>query len=301
MNFNKVSRLIGKTSLFLKKNSPAIATTIGIAAGCAAFAFGIKKAMELPSIVAEYKEDISDADGDKALEEAVKRKALFSMIKTMAIPVGLQCVSVAAIAYSHTAMAKRYKGAMIAYSGLTATLAAFEKRVLEGEGLEKFRKYRYGITKEEVAYSTTDENGEETVAHEQVEHIDKTFKPGMYSRWFDDNCPDWSTDPAANRAFLLQKQRWFTDKLSSRGYLWLNEVLKELGFKETEVGWQVGWVYDEENPVGDNFVDFGIFTEIDGKIRGYIDRENNRWLLVFNVDGPLYGLPQLRKYGVEEY
>ena len=52
----------------------------------------------------------------------------------------------------------------------------------------------------------------------------------------------------------------------------------------------VGWIYDEKNPVGDNYVDLGIQelyekTENDG-----ITDYNPAILLDFNVDGNIYKL-----------
>ena len=82
--------------------------------------------------------------------------------------------------------------------------------------------------------------------------------------------------------FLKQQQRYCNDKLRLKGHLFLNEVFDTLGFPRTKLGAIVGWVYDEKNPTGDNFVDFGIYTE---DKTGIV--ENPDVILNFNVDGEI--------------
>ena len=97
----------------------------------------------------------------------------------------------------------------------------------------------------------------------------------QYARFFDDRCPGWSENPEYNIMFLKQQQNYLNAKLRNQGYLFLNDVYNQLGIPITAAGQCVGWLYDEDNPVGDNFVDFG--TNI---FRGGRDI-----LLDFNVDG----------------
>lgn len=54
-----------------------------------------------------------------------------------------------------------------------------------------------------------------------------------------------------------------------------------LGFSRTKAGTMVGWVYDEKNPIGDNFVDFGL---MDDRNSDFINGYEKTVLLDFNVD-----------------
>lgn len=103
-----------------------------------------------------------------------------------------------------------------------------------------------------------------------------------YARWFDEECAGHCNDSEYNKYFLMHQQNYATEKLRHRGYLFLNEVYDMLGIPRTKAGQVVGWVYDERNPIGDNFVDFGIYEDRNAAfINGYSDKV----LLDFNVDG----------------
>jgi hypothetical protein len=62
-----------------------------------------------------------------------------------------------------------------------------------------------------------------------------------------------------------------------------------LGIPRTSAGQIVGWIYNEKNPVGDNFVDFGIYRGSESA-RRFVNGEERTILLDFNVDGPIYNL-----------
>lgn len=122
--------------------------------------------------------------------------------------------------------------------------------------------------------------------------IDKTENFSQYARLFDDACIGWTKDSEYNMHFLKDQQNYCNDLLKSRansstikrGYLFLNEVYDILGIPRTKAGAVVGWVYDEKNPIGDNFVDFGLFDESNND---FINGFKNTAILDFNVDGDI--------------
>ena len=114
--------------------------------------------------------------------------------------------------------------------------------------------------------------------------IDKTENFSQYAKIFDDSCVGWTKDPEYNMHFLKSQQDYCNDKLKSKGHLFLNEVYDILGIPRTKAGALVGWVYDEKNPIGDNFVDFGLFDESNND---FINGFKNTAILDFNVDGDI--------------
>lgn len=102
------------------------------------------------------------------------------------------------------------------------------------------------------------------------------------TRTFDASSSYWTNDGIKNWEILKIIERRCTDLLMSRstdempGTLLLNEVYELLDLSETDFGKTVGWVYSEENPIGDNFVDFGIGSEPSNQAD---------YVLEFNHDG----------------
>lgn len=104
----------------------------------------------------------------------------------------------------------------------------------------------------------------------------------MYARFFDEGCPAWQNNSEYNLHFLLNQQRYASDKLKVKGYLFLNDVYDMLGIPRSKAGQCVGWLYDEHNPVGDNYVDFGIYDSYNSD---FVNTRDTKILLDFNVDG----------------
>lgn len=115
--------------------------------------------------------------------------------------------------------------------------------------------------------------------------IDKTENFSQYAKIFDDSCVGWTKDPEYNMHFLKSQQDYCNDKLKSKGHLFLNEVYDILGFPRTKEGAVVGWVYNKEKPIGDNFVDFGLFGMNDDRNYDFVNGFKNTAILDFNVDG----------------
>ena len=122
---------------------------------------------------------------------------------------------------------------------------------------------------------------------EAVEDKPKTDygMPNEYARLFDDGCEGWTKDPEYNLTFLRTQERYANEVLRSKGYIFLNDVYEMLGIKRTKAGQVVGWVYDKYNPIGDNYVDFGLTKDCNTETE-IADMDGNRFILLdFNVDG----------------
>ena len=136
----------------------------------------------------------------------------------------------------------------------------------------------------EVEEVVTDENGNEKVEKKNVSVVGVP-EYSDYAKIYDDGNTGWCKDPEASLMFLRRQQDYANDKLKEKGYLFLNEVYEMLGFQRTKAGQMVGWIYDEKNPNGDNYVDFGIYDVNKPKNAEFLDGKERAIILDFNVDG----------------
>ena len=104
----------------------------------------------------------------------------------------------------------------------------------------------------------------------------------QYARYFGPDNQNWHNTRDYNLMWLKSIEHLASDKLATQGYIFLNDVYDMLGMERSKAGQLVGWVYDEKNPIGDNYVDFGIYeTRNERFVNGYYHTA----LLDFNVDG----------------
>lgn len=110
----------------------------------------------------------------------------------------------------------------------------------------------------------------------------------QYARVFDVDSEEWRIRNVAERqVFLLQTQYHFNFKLRLDRHVFLNDVYEALGLiRVEEYEGRVGWIYDPEHPIGDNFIDFGLYNwQYVGKDAWLGDKD--AFLLDFNVDGDI--------------
>ena len=190
---------------------------------------------------------------------------------------------------SNNIMRKRNVALAAAYTAVDNSFKGYRNRVIERFGKELDQELKYGIKAVEVEETVVDENGEEKVVKKTVDVIDmELYSP--YAKVFDNGCKGWEKDPDYNRMYLTNVLRYLNDKLRSEGHMFLNEVYDELGIPRTKAGQIVGWIYDEKNPTGDNYIDFGLYDIHKEKVRDFLNGYEDVIILDFNVDGNIYDL-----------
>lgn len=239
----------------------------------------IKMCSEDPEKYTDYTEE--DAKKDMAI---VYSQTALKIAKIYIPAVALGTASLACIISSHNVLKKRNVALAAAYGSLDKGFKSYRKRVADRFGDEVEKQLRYNTKAEEVTEKIIDENGKETEVTTTVE-IAELDKYSEYSRFFDDGCTGWEKDPEYNMVFLRAQQQYANDLLKSRGHLYLNEVYDMLGIPRSKAGQVVGWIYDSENPVGDNYVDFGIYDTNKRSSRDFVNGYERTILLDFNVDG----------------
>ena len=211
-------------------------------------------------------------------------------VKLYGPSVALGIVSLGCILTSNNILRKRNVALAAAYATVDKGFKEYRNRVVERFGKELDKELRFGIKAKEVEEIVVNEKGEEEVVKKTVNVADDPNEYSDYARIFDCGCSGWTKDPELNLYYLKQQQNYANDRLKAEKYLFLNDVYKMLGFPATKAGQVVGWVYDEENPVGDNFVDFGIYNINSGKARDFVNGYERSIVLDFNVDGNIWEL-----------
>lgn len=305
MKFNKteiithLTRTLNRTGLKIKKHSPEILLVTGTVGVVASTVMACKATLKVEEIVDEAKEKIdtihqvsadptmaekySEEDGKKDLAIVYTQTAV-KFIKLYGPSVTIGVASLACMIGSNHILNKRNAALAAAYAAVDKSFKEYRGRVIERFGKQMDRELRYNIKAQEIEETTVDANGKETIAKKTVDVMD----PNSYSQYaivFDDSNEGWDPDPERSKYFLIQQQNWANERLKSRGHLFLNEVYDMLGAKRTKAGAQVGWVYDEKNCEGDNFVDFGIFDTNSPKARDFVNGIEKVIVLDFNVDG----------------
>ena len=300
----RATRAMNKVAFKIKKHSPEILVvtgTVGVIVSTVKVCKASDKAQDILDetkrkldAIKEVKADHAE-DGEYAEEDYRKATAL-TYIKAgaefgrlYAVPVALGVASIGCILTSHNIMRKRNIALAAAYATVDRSFKDYRGRVIDRFGEALDTELRYGVKAKEIEETVVDENGNENTVTKTVNVVDPN-NVSDYARFYDDGCKGWEKNAEYNLMFLKQAQNWANERLKSRGHLYLNEVYEYLGIPMTKAGHEVGWVYDEKHPVGDNFVDFGIYDLYNERARAFVNGYERTILLDFNVDGVISDL-----------
>lgn len=303
---NNVNRTLNKAKFNVQKHSPEILIVTGVVGVVASAVMACKATTKVGKIAEEHKSNIDTVHeavekgvtnaGESYNEEDAKKDLTIyytqtglKYVKLYAPSVILGALSLTAIISSNNILRKRNVALAAAYTAIDRSFKEYRGRVVERFGKEIDRELRYNIKAKEIEEKVVDENGEEKTVKKTVE----VYDPNNYSDYakiFDESCIAWTKSAEYNLMFLKQQQAHANTLLKQNGYLFLNEVYEMLGFDKTKAGQVVGWVYDEKNPIGDNFVDFGIYNIYNEKARDFVNGHERSIILDFNVDGNIWEL-----------
>ena len=291
-----LSRKFHKIGFGLKKHSPEILIVTGIAGVITSTVLACRATLKVNDVLDKAKEDIEtihtskemnlvDVDGnvmDEHLEKryltAVYMKTGLKLAKLYAPAVIVGGLSITGILSSHKILRGRNLALAAAYATVDAGFKDYRKNVVERFGEELDRELKYNIKSKEVEETVTNEDGTETTVKKTVQVVERPAHD-IYTRCFDEYCPNWTKSAQLNRQFLEGQQKYANDRLKTRGYLTLNELYESLGFDATEFGQYVGWVYDAEEINGDPYVDFGMYDINSEANRLFINgHERSVWL-----------------------
>ena len=306
MNKQTLIRTTNKIGLILKKNSPKILMGVGIAGSVVSTVLACKATLKVKDILDEKNETIEQIHNcveDETVDynEEDKKKDLtilyaqtgVKLAKLYLPSIALGALSIASIISGYKILNKRNVALAAAYTVVDKGFKNYRKNVVERFGEEVDRELRHNIKAKQIEEKYIDKDGNEKTRKKKVYEISEDKKPGEgiseYAKFFDEwNTDEHSKDPEYNLMFLRKQQDYANEVLKHQGYLFLNEVYDMLGIPRTQAGQVVGWIYNENNPTGDNYVDFGIYDLHDQQKRDFVNGLERNILLDFNVDGVIY-------------
>ena len=296
------TRRFNRLGLKFKKHTPEILVVSGVIGTVVSTVMACKATTKIDEVLAEQKKNIEKTKNyvaengysEKYTEKDYKKdlsifygKSGIELAKLYTPSIVLGVASITSILAGHNILHKRNVAIAAAYTAVDKGFKDYRNRVIERFGEELDKELKYNIKAKEIEEIVKDEKtGKEKVEKKTVNVADPN-EFSDYARFFDDGCTGWTKDPEYNLMFLKDQQRYANDLLKSKGYLFLNDVYDMLGIPRSKAGQCVGWIYDEKYPVGDNFVDFGIYDIYNEKARDFVNGYERTILLDFNVDGDI--------------
>ena len=294
-----VKGTISKASFQLKNHSPEIMLVAGTVGVVASAVMACKATLKVNDILDEAKENLdkihevaddpklsdrySEEDKKKDIAIVYTRTGLnFAKVYGPAVVLGV--ASLVCIIGSNRILQKRNLALAAAYMTEHTGFKEYRERLIERFGADLDRELKYNIKTQEIEETVVNEDGTESTVTRTVE-VAEINENSQYARFFDDGCLGWVKNAEMNLYTVLQVQNWANEKLQADGYLFLNDVYDAFGIHKTQAGQEVGWIYDKNHPVGDNYVDFGVYDPKNPEKRAFVNGRERVILLDFNVDG----------------
>lgn len=307
-----VTRTFGKARFQIKKHSPEILVVAGVVGTVASAVMACRATTKVSTILDKAKEDIdtihdiagsSEFAEEYTVEDSKKDLTIvyaqtgLKLVKLYAPSVILGALSITSILASNNILRKRNVALAAAYTAVDKGFKEYRGRVVERFGEAVDRELKYNIKAKKVEETVVDEKtGKEKKVKKTVQVADGLCGHSPYAQFFDESSRYWEKDGAYNLMFLRAQQQWANDKLRSDGYLYLNDVYKQLDMPVTKAGQVVGWVFNEEDPNGNNYVDFGL-TEVVAELPHITSAYERTYIIDPNVDGEIWSLMETKRYG----
>lgn len=174
--------------------------------------------------------------------------------KTYWLGIGLECFGLALITISDIEMSKEYAAVSALAASYAATLSNVKERVIADQGEEKWQEYLLG-----PQFTTVDVMPDGTVIQTTEPIEDHNGEIGLppHCFFFDEANYNWEKDPIANKDFLEDHLRWLNQRLQAEGFLFENDIRRDLGIPLVKCGWTSG-IFAEDKDGNINYLKFGL-------------------------------------------
>lgn len=313
---NKISGTVRNVGFKIQKHSPELLMVAGVMGAVVSTVVACKATLKVEAVIDDTKKKMdkiheSEEKGctaagmDYSKEDAKKDTTIvyaqtgLKLTKLYAPAVAIGVLSVTSILASNNILRKRNVAIAAAYTAIDKGFKDYRSRVVERFGKEVDKELRYNLKTEKTTETVIDEETGEKKKVKKTNFVVNPSDVSGYARFFekytvDDEGnsvlnPHWESNNEYNIMFIKAQENYANDLLRAKKRLFLNDVYEMLGLPATKAGQVVGWVYDSEHPIGDNYVDFGLYADN----LSYSDFANGfdpAILLDFNVDGNIWEL-----------
>lgn len=313
---NKVSGTFGKVGFKIQKHSPEILMVVGVVGAVASAVVACKATLKVEAVMDDAKEKMdkvheSEEKGctaagmDYSHDDAKKDTVIvyaqtgLKLAKLYAPAVAIGALSVTSILASNNILRKRNVAIAAAYTAVDKSFKDYRSRVVERFGQEVDKELRYNLKAEKTTETVVDEETGEKKKVKKTNFVVNPSDVSGYARFFEKYTvdeegnsilnPHWESNNEYNLMFIKAQENYANDLLRAKKRLFLNDVYEMLGLPATKAGQVVGWIYDPEHPIGDNYVDFGLYAD-NLSYSDYANGFDPAILLDFNVDGNIWEL-----------
>lgn len=313
---NKVSGTFGKVGFKIQKHSPEILMVVGVVGAVASAVVACKATLKVEAIMDDAKEKMdkvheSEEKGctaagmDYSHDDAKKDTVIvyaqtgLKLAKLYAPAVAIGALSLTSILASNNILRKRNVAIAAAYTAVDKGFKDYRSRVIERFGQEVDKELRYNLKAEKTTETVVDEETGEKKKVKKTNFVVNPSDVSGYARFFEKYTvdeegnsilnPHWESNNEYNLMFIKAQENYANDLLRAKKRLFLNDVYEMLGLPATKAGQVVGWIYDPEHPIGDNYVDFGLYAD-NLSYSDYANGFDPAILLDFNVDGNIWEL-----------
>lgn len=278
--FNNIGNVVKRTAAISKqrivKRSPELCMIVGGVTFVATVVVACRQTLKCEEILDAHQRKMDDIENCLELaaeegsgvtydEQTAKKDRFVAYCQTglgfarvYAPAILLGAVSVTAFGSGFHIIKKRNLALSAAYTAVDTAFKEYRGRVRDELGDETDKYFRYGYKKvQNAVISGKNENGEDiSITKDEIDTVPFEEGDGLCSSATFVFAPETSKyyfpDEVHNDAALSAARSTAQIDFESKGYLFLNDVLKSLGLKEVPYGQLIGWIKGQ----GDQYIDF---------------------------------------------
>ena len=253
----KVKATLKRFGAVCYKNRSNIEFAVGMImeiAGVAVIISKASKAAEVTEEVSRRLEDVRLGDEENAWESEEERKtekrdifkyAVKGYTKSYALGVGLVISGMALNTVAKITDNNTISEAYALAASTAAIFSQYRERVIADLGEEKDQEYLLG-----PQITTVDVMPDGTIIQTTEPVPDKWGNAGLppHCIMFDESNDNWNKDPLLNKDFLTDHEAWLNRRLQYEGFLFENDIRRDIGAELVKTGWTSGIFAEKIDP-----------------------------------------------------